>query len=45
MTVEPGIYLPGFGGVRLEDMYLITQKGCKNLTNVPKDLKSAILKQ
>lgn len=44
MTVEPGIYLRGFGGVRIEDMYLITKKGCKNLTTVPKDLKSVILK-
>lgn len=44
MTVEPGIYLKGFGGVRIEDMVLITSKGCKNLTNVPKDLKNAILK-
>ncbi|OGI86292.1 hypothetical protein A3A01_02265 [Candidatus Nomurabacteria bacterium RIFCSPLOWO2_01_FULL_39_17] len=44
MTVEPGIYLKGFGGVRIEDMVLITKNGCKNLTNVPKDLKSAILK-
>lgn len=43
MTIEPGIYLPGFGGVRIEDMVLITEKGCKNLTNFPKDLKSAIL--
>ncbi len=43
MTVEPGIYLKGFGGVRIEDMYLITKAGCKNLTNVSKDLKSAIL--
>lgn len=44
MTVEPGIYIKGFGGVRIEDMVLITKKGCKNLTNVPKDFKSAILK-
>jgi Xaa-Pro aminopeptidase len=44
MTVEPGIYLKGFGGVRIEDMYLITAKGSKNLTNVPSDLKSAVLK-
>ena len=43
MTIEPGIYLPGFGGVRIEDMYVITQNGAKNLTNVPKDFKSAIL--
>lgn len=44
MTVEPGIYIKGFGGVRIEDMVLITKNGCKNLTSVPKDLKSAILK-
>lgn len=44
MTVEPGIYIKGFGGVRIEDMVLITKNGCKNLTNLPKDLKSAILK-
>ena len=43
MTVEPGIYIKGFGGVRIEDMVLIAKNGCKNLTNVPKDLKSAIL--
>ncbi|MEO5635285.1 MAG: M24 family metallopeptidase [Candidatus Paceibacterota bacterium] len=44
MTVEPGIYLKGFGGVRIEDMVLITKNGMKNLTNFPKDLESAILK-
>lgn len=44
MTVEPGIYLKGFGGVRIEDMVLITKNGYKNLTNLPKDLNSAILK-
>ncbi len=43
MTVEPGLYLKGFGGVRIEDMVLITDKGCKNLTKVPKDLKSVTL--
>ena len=44
MTVEPGLYFKSFGGVRIEDMVLITKNGCKNLTNVPKDIKSAILK-
>ncbi len=44
MTVEPGIYLKGFGGVRIEDMVLITKNGYKNMTNFPKDFKSAILK-
>ncbi|MEK7588951.1 MAG: M24 family metallopeptidase, partial [Patescibacteria group bacterium] len=43
MTIEPGIYLKGFGGVRIEDMILITKNGYKNLTNVPKDLESVIL--
>ena len=43
MTIEPGIYLKGFGGVRIEDMVLITKNGYKNLTNFPKDLNSAIL--
>ena len=44
MTIEPGIYLPGFGGVRIEDMCLITKGGVKCLTSVPKSLKDAILK-
>lgn len=43
MTIEPGVYLKGFGGVRIEDMILITKNGYKNLTNVPKDLESMIL--
>lgn len=43
MTVEPGLYFRGWGGVRIEDMVLITKKGFKNLTNFPKDLKSATL--
>lgn len=45
MTIEPGIYLRGFGGVRIEDMILITKNGYKNLTNVPKDLESAIIEK
>lgn len=44
MTIEPGLYFKGFGGVRIEDMVLITKNGYRNLTNVPKDLKSAVLK-
>lgn len=43
MTVEPGLYFKGWGGVRIEDMLLITKKGAKNLTKVAKNLKSAIL--
>ena len=44
MTIEPGLYFKGFGGVRIEDMVLITKNGYKNLTNIAKDLNSAILK-
>jgi Xaa-Pro aminopeptidase len=43
MTVEPGIYLRGFGGIRIEDMIFVTKRGGKNLTKFPKDLVSAIL--
>lgn len=44
MTIEPGIYLRGFGGVRIEDMILITKKGFINLTKVPKALENAVLR-
>ena len=44
LTVEPGIYLPGQMGVRIEDNVLITKNGCKVLTGVvPKDYKSICL--
>ncbi len=43
MTIEPGLYLKGWGGVRIEDMILITKKGYINLTKMPKNIKSAIL--
>ncbi len=39
VTVEPGLYYPGIGGVRLEDMILITDDGCVNLTKLPKVLE------
>lgn len=38
VTVEPGVYLPEKGGVRIEDMILITPSGYRNLTKVPKKL-------
>jgi len=36
VTVEPGLYYPGLGAVRIEDMVLVTNDGCRNLTNYPK---------
>lgn len=39
VTVEPGIYLPGFGGVRLEDDVLITRDGCDVLSTYSLELK------
>ena len=38
VTVEPGLYRPGFGGCRLEDLLLVTEDGCENLTDYPYDL-------
>ncbi|MCO6438946.1 MAG: aminopeptidase P family protein [Phycisphaerae bacterium] len=43
VTVEPGIYLPGVGGVRIEDDILVTPRGYKVLTSLSKSLEEAVL--
>jgi len=38
VTVEPGVYVPGELGVRIEDLVLVTEQGCERLNGLPKDL-------
>ncbi|MGC8809160.1 MAG: M24 family metallopeptidase [bacterium] len=42
-TVEPGIYIPGWGGVRLEDLILVTSRGWEKLTFLPKEIEENII--
>ena len=39
VTAEPGIYIPGAYGIRIEDMVLVRNDGCANLTLAPKQLE------
>jgi len=37
ITIEPGIYIPGSGGIRIEDMLIVKKNGCENLYNSKKE--------
>lgn len=39
VTVEPGLYDPRFGGIRIEDLVVVTETGCRNLTPLPKQFR------
>jgi Xaa-Pro dipeptidase len=38
-SIEPGIYIPGEVGVRIEDLVIVTEDGCENLNHYSKDLE------
>jgi Xaa-Pro aminopeptidase len=41
-TLEPGIYLPGFAGVRIEDDVMVTREGAVQLTSLPKEWEDQV---
>ena len=42
VTIEPGVYVEGRGGVRIEDLIAITPDGCENLTTIGKELRTVV---
>ena len=42
-TIEPGIYLPGGGGVRIEDMVLLGETGAERMTTLPRDIEAMVV--
>jgi Xaa-Pro aminopeptidase len=39
VTIEPGVYLPGELGVRIEDLVVVTDSGCRDLSGLSKELQ------
>ena len=44
ISVEPGVYIPGWGGIRIEDLVLVTKSGYEDLTKSPKNIQDVTVK-
>lgn len=42
LTVEPGVYIPKWGGIRIEDMVLVTNRGCELLSNLSRSISPSV---